>query len=75
MQHNHQAQLLRLLLARLERISADSAWAHRASGIRGGLMRDLESLETGQPVDQHDLILDLEDAFQVLRSAAREKGI
>jgi hypothetical protein len=30
-----------ILLDRLERISADSAWAHQASGIRASLARQL----------------------------------
>jgi len=35
----------RLLAARLERLSADSHWAHQASGLRGALLRNLEALE------------------------------
>ncbi len=73
MQHSPQAQLLRLLLARLERISADSPLAHRASGIRGGLLRELEKLEAGRPVEEGGLIRATESAFQVLREAARGK--
>ncbi len=33
------------LASRLERLSADSRWAHRASGLRGSLLRELEALE------------------------------
>jgi len=33
-----QTQLIRLLLSRLERVSVDSYWAHRASGVRGALL-------------------------------------
>ena len=33
------AKLIRLLLSRLGRISVDSSWAHRASGVRGALVR------------------------------------
>jgi hypothetical protein len=36
---------LRFLLARLERISADSVVAHRASGVRGAMFRVLDQLE------------------------------
>jgi hypothetical protein len=36
-----------LLASRLERLSADSHWARRASGLRGALLRCLELL--GQP--------------------------
>jgi hypothetical protein len=31
-----------LLIERLERLSADSPWAHRASGLRRALLRSLE---------------------------------
>jgi hypothetical protein len=36
------------LAARLERISADSYWAHQASGIRGALLRSLDWIENGR---------------------------
>jgi hypothetical protein len=36
------------LAARLERISADSYWAHQASGVRGALLRCLEWIESGR---------------------------
>jgi hypothetical protein len=36
------------LVSRLERISADSVWAHRSSGLRGSLLRLLESWEAGE---------------------------
>lgn len=39
------ARTLRFLLARLERISADSVVAHRASGVRGAMLRVLDQLE------------------------------
>lgn len=35
----------RLLAVRLERLSADSLWARRASGLRGALLRHLEQYE------------------------------
>jgi hypothetical protein len=35
----------RLIISRLERLSADSRWAHRASGLRGSLLRSLDQLE------------------------------
>ncbi len=38
-------QSARLLAARLERLSADSYWAHQASGLRGALLRSLDALE------------------------------
>ncbi len=44
---NHLIKLARLLVARLERLSADSIWAHRASGARGELLRWLEYCDAG----------------------------
>lgn len=38
------------LANRLERISADSIWAHRSSGNRGALLRWIDYLEV--PVDE-----------------------
>ena len=38
-----QVDLARQLASRLERLSADSVWAHRASGVRGALLRWLSS--------------------------------
>ena len=35
-------ELLRLLTSRLERLSADSRWARRASGLRGSLLKVLD---------------------------------
>ena len=40
-----QVDVIQLLLARLARISADSPWAYKASGLRGSLMRCLDELE------------------------------
>lgn len=56
--------LLRLL-ARLERISADSCWAHRASEARGSLLRVLERLESNTPVSRLNMKRLLGDRFPV----------
>jgi hypothetical protein len=65
--------LLRLLLSRLEKISADSTWAHRASGVRGSLIRLLEKIENGESVSESDLKRLMELGFYVLQKAAEEK--
>jgi hypothetical protein len=65
--------LIRLLLARLERISADSFWAHRASGIRGALIRALEQLETNQNIDTGYSLGLIQQGFEILERTAREK--
>lgn len=63
----------RLALHYLERLSADSAWAHRASGLRGSLWRAL-----ALPPEQRDgayfaaLAPLVETAFWLLEQAARE---
>ena len=61
---------IHLLLARLERISADSYWAHRASGVRGALIRSLESQEDP---DIRSLESLSKLGFQILERAARER--
>jgi len=65
---------LRLLLVRLERVSVDSYWAHRASGVRGGLLKALERIEAGQSVDQAGLSRLMDKGFQILEQAARERS-
>lgn len=70
----------RLLASRLERISADSIWAHRSSGVRGSLFRCMDRLETqvypDRAVKEIDLkrLVDLTQAgFEMLENAARER--
>ena len=65
--------LLHLLLTRLEKISADSVWAHRASGVRGSLIRMLENIEKDEPVWELDLKRLMEMGFHILQRAAEEK--
>jgi hypothetical protein len=76
----------RLLAVRLERLSADSLWARRASGLRGALLRHLEQYETasstpvnqeGQPASQSaeqvaELAQIVAHGFAILRKAAQE---
>ena len=64
---------LRFLLSRLERISADSAVAYRASGVRGAMLRLVEKIEEGQPVSSHDVKRLTDSAYLLLQKAAREK--
>ena len=65
-------KLIRLLLPRLERISVDSYWAHRASGVRGSLTRILEQMETGASIDPVSLKTSLSMGFEILKEAAEE---
>lgn len=61
-----------MLLPRLERISVDSYWAHRASGVRGALTKILEQLETGETVDPAVVRANLSIGFEILQEAAEE---
>lgn len=68
-----------LLISRLERLSADSVWAHRASGLRGALLRTLQDVEdavrAGETVDgatSNQLEALVADGFVMLANAARE---
>jgi hypothetical protein len=65
-------KLIRLLLARLERISVDSYWAHRASGVRGALVKLLGQMEKGEPIDPTSLQANLVVGFEILKRAAEE---
>ena len=65
--------LVHMLLSRLERISVDSYWAHRASGVRGALLRALEKLENGRPVSRSDLKRIVKMGFSILENTAKEK--
>jgi hypothetical protein len=62
-----------LLLERLERIPADSIWAHRASGLRGSLLAIVEQLEKDQLVEDPEVKRLIAYGFQILENAAREK--
>jgi hypothetical protein len=65
--------LIRILIRRLERIPADSIWAHRASGIRGALLEAQYALEHGELVDQGSLQFLVTYGFKLLENAARER--
>ena len=67
------SNLSRLLLVRLERISADSVWAHRASGVRGSLIRMMENAEHGESISTSDLKRLMDLGFHILQKAAEEK--
>ena len=57
-----------LLLNRLERISADSAWAHQASGVRASLAKCL----TREDCSAEEISALLLLGFQILEKAAGE---
>lgn len=49
----HQISQAKLLVARLERLSADSYWAHQASGLRGALLRSIALCESQKAIEPH----------------------
>ena len=67
-----QTQLLRLLGSRLERLSVDSHWARRASGLRGNIVKVLEEADSGKMVSAARLELLTNAAFDILRRAAQD---
>ncbi len=63
--------LLQLLASRLEKLSADSRWAHQASGLRGNIIKLLEESEQ-KSILQDRMEALIEHGFHLLRQAARE---
>jgi hypothetical protein len=63
-----------LLADRLERLSADSLWAHRASGVRGSLLRFIVAIDQGHEIsnDLYRLNDLLEQGYNILEKAALE---
>ncbi len=66
------AELLRLLAKRLERLSVDSLWARRASGLRGNIIKVLSEIDAGKEIDAERLSLLIKRAFKILEHAAQE---
>jgi hypothetical protein len=66
--------LVNRLIDRLERLSADSTYAHQASGLRGSLLRYVERMEAGTKIDRDELNRLVEGGFDILNQAAREVG-
>ena len=73
MQPSGDIRMLQLVLARLERVSVDSYWAHRASGVRGSLLRAMERLEAGEALSELQLEAALQQGFWILERAAQER--
>jgi hypothetical protein len=70
-------ELVKRLVDRLEHLSADSIYAHRASGLRGSLLRYVERLEANKPFrseERAQLNQLMEHAFKILELAAKEVG-
>jgi predicted component of type VI protein secretion system len=69
--------LIKRLADRLEHLSADSTYAHRASGLRGSLLRHMERIEAGERMareEQAQLDELVKYGFHILELAAKEIG-
>jgi len=66
---DRKGDLARMLIARLERMSADSYWARQASGVRGSLLKLKENGE----LDSEQGSKLIAQGFEYLEKAAREK--
>jgi hypothetical protein len=70
----------RMIVQRLERLSADSRWAHISSGYRGSLIKIIDRLDHLPDVEQAGAddvrLLDflIDKGFDLLAKAAREIG-
>jgi len=60
----------RILVQRLERLSADSVWAHRASGLRASLDKFLAKNSDDPDTDKMDSLI--QEGFHILEEAAKE---
>ncbi len=70
--NNADVELMRLLAGRLERLSADSLWARRASGLRGNIIKVLSEVDEGRVVEAGRIPPLIERAYEVLKQAAQE---
>jgi|SaaInl7_150m_RNA_FD_contig_21_569153_length_320_multi_9_in_0_out_0_1 hypothetical protein len=70
--NERERQLLQaeILVDRLARLSADSIWARRASGVRASLHKALSRLEAIGDVKPLEPLIEL--GFAILEKAARE---
>jgi hypothetical protein len=71
-------ELVKRLIDRLEHLSVDSTYAHRASGLRGSLLRYIERIEAGEQIrgkDQTKLDELVGYGFEILELAAKELGV
>jgi predicted component of type VI protein secretion system len=70
-------KLIKRLTDRLEHLSADSTYSHRASGLRGSLLRYIERLENDEriSIDEQARLDELVGyGFEILVLAAKEIG-
>jgi len=69
--------LVGMIIQRLARLSADSAWARIASGYRGSMLKLLDRLESDVELtdaDQQQIEFTIDKGLELLAKAAREMG-
>ena len=77
--NNDSARLIdraQMVIQRLEKLAADSAWQHRSSGLRGSLLKLVEKLEmessTADEQDRIQLESLIIQGLEILAGAAQE---
>ncbi len=69
--------LVRMIIQRLERLSADSRWSHISSGYRGSMLKLLDHLEN-QPAliadDRAHMEFLIDKGLELLAKAAYDMG-
>jgi hypothetical protein len=71
-------ELIKRVAERLERLSADSIYAHLASGLRGSLLRYQVRLEEGQRLSREEMTKInwlLDEGFKILELAGKEISV
>ena len=69
---NSQLIQAKILVERLARLSADSTWARRASGLRASLDKAVGQVENGEMVDPAHFEQLVSLGFEMLEKAGRE---
>ncbi len=71
---NETLQLIRakMLVERLARLSADSIWARRASGLRASIDKTVNQIEAGEEINQDYFNHLVTLGFEMLEKAAEE---
>lgn len=65
-------QQAKILVERLARLSADSVWARRASGLRASLDKKIGQIEAGEQVDFGYFSYLITIGFEMLENAGKE---
>ena len=72
METENEINQIETLVERLEHLSADSIWSHRASGIRGSLLKYLEEPQNCYKTNSTvNIQFTIEQGYFVLEQAAR----